>query len=88
MKTNIKLFLILFLFIFPFNTASAAYGSQCQTGQVSGPQNDCTHSNDQTILNTQCAQRYSSSSCTNMASYLNSMSVECSQINPSTLIVP
>jgi hypothetical protein len=83
MKKILFLSLLALGFALSFNSALAAAGSQCKTGQDSGEQNDCTHENDSAILSSQCAQKYSASSCSNMQSYLSAMSVECSQSNPS-----
>lgn len=72
----------LFFLALNANSVLAAFSSQCKTGQGGGPQHDCTHDNDQQILDTQCIIYYSSSTCSSMASYLNAMSVDCSKINP------
>jgi hypothetical protein len=78
-----KFFILTISFVLFPVFSFAAYDSQCQTGQNSGTQSGCTHDNDQKILQEQCMGKYGASSCENMSSYLNAMSVDCAASNPS-----
>jgi len=83
---NITPRLIVFFTILLFPVFSfAAYDSQCQTGKSGGTQSGCTHDNDQKILQEQCVGKYGSSSCQNMSSYLNAMTVDCSSSGTSSV---
>lgn len=79
---NKKIIILIALFLFP-SISFAAYKSQCQTGGEGGAQTGCTNVNDQKILTEQCQSQYDSSSCQNMSSYLNAMTVDCNKSNPS-----
>ena len=85
------LLLAFFVFIVSFGVSSnvkAAYPSQCAEGKAGGPQTGCVHTNDQSILDSQCTVQYSSGSCGSMNVYLNALQGTCISKKPSGVDCP
>jgi len=86
MKTKtiiILFFAAVLIFLFSQKLVFAAAGSTCDTGQISGSQTGCTHSDDAGILSGQCQTEFTNAgSCASMPAYLSALANKCSSINP------